>query len=114
MPPKIGSRCDIESPLESLVNLYFSEINKTYEVPFFGMILDLESNNGNDDFGENDQYGGEVPQLAEKLTCGETRPVVLTEENVTDSSALLKPLFKVRAEQSEFDILKERFAALKR
>ncbi|KAM9900326.1 hypothetical protein OXX69_009123 [Metschnikowia pulcherrima] len=114
VPPKIVSRCDIEPPSESLVNLYLSEIAKTYEVPFSGMVLDLEDEDGNDDISDNGSQGGGIPKLAEKLTSGETKPTAVAEEIGSGSSASLKPVSKAKAEQSEFDKLKERFAALKK
>lgn len=110
VPPKIISRCDIEPPLEALVNLYLSEIAKTYEVLFSGMVYD-EPTLGIDEDNENDSDSpdGGIKELA----TGATK-IKKKEAGPFAEPASKKPVSKIQAEQSEFDKLKERFAALKK
>ncbi|OBA20755.1 DUF292-domain-containing protein [Metschnikowia bicuspidata var. bicuspidata NRRL YB-4993] len=111
VPPKIVSRCDIEPPLESLVNLYLGEIAKTFEVPFSGVIPDDSEPESNDD--------SDLPDGGVKVSVGEgteeTDPEsALVAGKITPKTVAKRLVSKAQAEKSEFDKLQERFAALRK
>ncbi|EGW31224.1 uncharacterized protein SPAPADRAFT_61800 [Spathaspora passalidarum NRRL Y-27907] len=94
VPEKIVSRCSVEPPQETLVDLYLCEIARTYSAPYSKLSeYSAQSSEGedNDDDDDNDGEGG-------------------TKELEAPLAADAKPKVK---EQDEFDALKARFAALR-
>lgn len=92
VPAKIVTRCDIEPPLETLVDLYLSEIARAYGVGYLRMVR-------GDSDSDDDGPAPQVKELEEPLA-----------ESVKEAIAEKKSV----KEPSEFDLLRERFAALKR
>mmetsp|Transcript_3913 Transcript_3913/g.3796 ORF Transcript_3913/g.3796 Transcript_3913/m.3796 type:complete len:267 (+) Transcript_3913:19-819(+) len=116
VPQKIITRCQIEAPSETLVNLYLCEIAKAYQAPYSGMkdlepsdeedALDVET----DDLDDNDNdepSGGEA--LKNEPVVDDPIPEKALEVKQKKKSATPAP----RTEQNDFDSLKARFAALK-
>ncbi|GEQ69746.1 hypothetical protein JCM33374_g3420 [Metschnikowia sp. JCM 33374] len=116
VPKKIVSRCDIDPPSESLVDLYLSEIAKTYEVPFSGLVnieADISSGTNNGNSG-SPSAGVKEHVILESGKTAHEEGTNVAERALTGSGSLNKPVSKIQNEQTEFDKLKERFAALKK
>lgn len=101
VPEKIVKRCGIEPPSDVLVDLYLTEIARAYEVPYSGLEKFAAEE---DDDGDSGSEGGDgvKEQLEEPIAELETKPSVA------------KPVSAQKKEQSDFDDLKARFAALKK
>lgn len=121
VPQKIVTRCQIEAPSETLVNLYLCEIARAYQAPYSGMKdlepLDVEdaSDEDADDLDDDldDDNDDDEPSGGEALR---NEPEV--EEPIPEKTPEPKPKKKAataapRTEQNDFDSLKARFAALK-
>ncbi|KSA01384.1 uncharacterized protein AC631_02879 [Debaryomyces fabryi] len=116
VPQKIVTRCQIEAPSETLVNLYLCEIAKAYQAPYSGM-KDLEPSDEEDaldgetddldDKDDDEPSGGE----ALKIEPGVEEPILekVSEVKQKKKGATSAP----RTDQNDFDSLKARFAALK-
>ncbi|KGU27545.1 hypothetical protein MEW_02455 [Candida albicans P60002] len=101
VPEKVVKRCDIEPPSETLVDLYLCEIARAYNVPYSGLKEEEATNaSGDNSDDDNDDGGQKEFGLAEPL-----------------GGVAVKPVFKnhdpKQQEESDFDALKARFAALK-
>lgn len=114
--PKIVTRCQIEAPSETLVNLYLCEIARAYQAPYSGMKdlepLDVENaldgdDDLDDDKDDDEPSGGEA--LRNELEAEEPIPEKIPEPKSKKKAATAAP----RTEQNDFDSLKARFAALK-
>lgn len=114
VPEKIVSRCQIEAPPETLVNLYLCEIAKAYQAPYSGMsdmelsdvedIADVNDNENDQDDDENDDEPSGGIALKAEEPIAEATSEAKSEKKVTTVP---------RKEQNDFDTLKARFAALK-
>lgn len=95
VPTKIVSRCAIEPPAETLVDLYLAEIARAYGVPYSGLPDD-----GDDD---GDDAGAKENPIPEPEAIGE----LADKPSVVKNTPRSKPTL-------DFDDLKARFDALKR
>ncbi|EEQ38813.1 hypothetical protein CLUG_02939 [Clavispora lusitaniae ATCC 42720] len=93
VPAKIVKSCAIDPPQETLVDLYLCEIARAYGVPYSGL--------PEEDSSESDEEGGAKENALEE-------PVA---EAIAEKPSVAK---KPRKEQTDYDELKARFAALKR
>ncbi|ABN64862.2 predicted protein [Scheffersomyces stipitis CBS 6054] len=111
VPAKIVTRCQVEPPPEKLVTLYLCEIAKAYEAPYSKLQeyldeLAVEEKDDKDD-DDNDE-GGSGGIKVPNEPIAET-----TDEPGITKPAGAKPVSAAKKQQSEFDDLKARFAALK-
>lgn len=122
VPEKITRRCDIEPPSEELVSLYLAEIARTYEVPYSklegGSLAGVsgefqesgsdghETNTKHDDSDNDGNDDGPGTGGVAELESGLVVPGAGASSNA--------PAPAPQRELSDFDKLKERFAALKR
>lgn len=116
VPQKIVTRCQIEAPSETLVNLYLCEIARAYQAPYSGMKdlepLDVENaldgdDDLDDDKDDDEPSGGEA--LRNEVGVEEPIPEKIPEPKPKKKAVTAAP----RTEQNDFDSLKARFAALK-
>lgn len=99
VPKKIWSRCVLDPPSEELVDLYLSEIARTYEVPYSGLKIEAPEDDAGDD---SDGSGGGTKELNPPLAA-----------ETADSAPKPAKVSQAKKEQSEVDALRARFAALK-
>lgn len=107
VPQKIVSRCQIEAPSETLVNLYLCEIAKAYKAPYSGL-TSLELSDIEKDDAENDSHDDDSPSGGEALKEDAVDAEGPIGEKIPETKK--KPETK---KQDDFDALKARFAALK-
>lgn len=107
VPEKVVKRCDIEPPSETLVDLYLCEIARAYNVPYSGL-KEEEATNATGDKNNNDDNDDDDDDDGGQKEFGLAEPL---------GGVAVKPVFKNHdpkiQEESDFDALKARFAALK-
>lgn len=105
VPRKIWSRCVVDPPSEELVDLYLSEIARTYQVPYSGLKVEVTADDDNDDYQSDGGEGGGSKVLNPPLSTEGSGPEASTKST--------KVISQAKKEQNEVDNLRARFAALK-
>lgn len=105
VPSKITKRCAIDPPSEVLVDLYLSEIAKTYGVPYLGLKEEMppplsDPKDDDKDSGSDSGSGGGLTE----------EPIAADFEQRPSVASQVAP----KKDELDFDALKARFAALKK
>lgn len=109
VPNKIVSRCQIEAPSETLVNLYLCEIAKAYLAPYSGL-KHLQQDDAENSTVDQDSNDDDEPSGGEAIKAENIEPIA---ETTNENGSTQKPVSGTKTKLSDFDDLKARFAALK-